>query len=369
MSDSSKVRSANSGQATSMADLMAKHSSTFTALHRGDVVKAKVSKVTPTEILLEVGSKTEAVVMEKDRKIMKHLVSLLKVGDTVEAMVLNPESDMGYPMMSLRHFAGDKTWTLLEELLKSQEKVDVMVTEATKGGFLVESTTGVSGFLPNSHLSPNTDVNEIVGTHIKAAIVDLNRQQNKVIFSEKGIMTTDDFKKATGTLKEGEKITGTISGVTSFGLFVTLPVGSEKYLDGLVHISEVSWERMTDLSQDFAVGQEVSVMVIGFDADNKRVDLSIKRLSIDPFKAISDAYPAEKKVTGTISAITDQGVEIALPPIAGVKVDGMIRKDKISPNTKYEVGQEVTATVVQIDSKKRKVLLTPVLKEKPLMYR
>lgn len=352
-----------------MAELMASHKTTLVSLKRGDVVKARVSKVTPTEILLEVGSKTEAVVMEKDRKIMKHLVSLLKVGDTVEAMVFNPESDNGYPLMSLRHFAEGKTWALLETLLKSQEKVDVLVTEAIKGGFLVESTTGVSGFLPNSHLNPATDTDELVGTHIKAAVVDLNKQQNKVIFSEKGIMTEDGFKKVTAQLKEGQKVHGTVSGITSFGLFVTLTLSSEVSIDGLVHISEVSWERTTDLSSLFTSGQEVDAVVIGFDKDSKRVDLSMKRLTADPFQAIVAAYPVEKKVTGEITAITEQGVEIALPKVEGISVEGMIRKDKISPNTKYEVGQEVTATVTQIDMKKRKVLLTPVLKEKPLMYR
>lgn len=360
---------ADSSNTSTMAELMAKHQSTFVALHKGDVVKARVSKVTPTEILLEVGSKTEAVVLEKDRKIMKHLVSLLSVGDTVEAMVLNPESEMGYPIMSLRHFAEDKTWALLETLLKNQEKVEVLVTEATKGGFLVESTTGVSGFLPNSHLSPNTDVEELVGQHIKASIVDLNRGQNKVIFSEKGMMTDEGFKKATSSLKEGQKIQGTISGITSFGLFVSLPVSEEEALDGLVHISEISWDRLTDLSGLFSLGQTIDVQVIGFDKDNKRIDLSIKRLTSDPFKAVTDAYPVDKKVTGTITAITEQGLEISLPEVEGSYVGGMIRKDKIPPTTKYEVGQNVTATVIQVDTKKRKVLLTPVLLEKPLMYR
>jgi len=351
-----------------MADLMASHTSTFVTLHKGDVIQAKVSKITPTEILLEVGAKTEAVVLEKDRKIMKHLFSLLKAGDMVEAMVLNPESDMGYPVMSLRHFAADKTWILLEELLKSQEKVEVTVTEATKGGFLVESTTGVAGFLPNSHIASHTDTGELLGKQIKAAVVDLNRQQNKVIFSEKGIVTDGQFMAQSAKLKIDQKITGTISGITSFGVFVALPIDGGT-LDGLVHISEVSWERTTDLAGKFAMGQEVDVVVIGFDKDSKRIDLSIKRLNGDPFKAIAEAYPLEKKVIGTISAITEQGVELALPQAGGTPVDGMIRKDKISPTTKYEVGQEVTATVVQIDSKKRKVLLTPVLKEKPLMYR
>lgn len=361
---------ADSSKATSMAELLAKHQSTFVNLHKGDVIKARVSKVAPTEILLEVGAKTEAVVLEKDRKIMKHLVSLLSVGDTVEAMVLSPESEMGYPVMSLRHFAEDKTWKFLEELLNSQEKVEVAVTEATKGGFLVESTTGVSGFLPNSHLAPTTDSDELVGQHIKASVVDLNRQQHKVIFSEKGIMTDEGFKKATSTLKEGQRVNGTISGITSFGLFVSLPItGTENYLDGLVHISEASWERIEDLSTHYAVGQEVEAVVIGMDRESKRIDLSIKRLTRDPFQAIIDAYPVDRKVKGEVTEINEQGVEIALPKVNDMTVAGQIRKEKIPPTTKYTVGQEVTATVIQVDAKKRKVLLTPVLLEKPLMYR
>ncbi len=361
MADSSKP-------AMSMAELMAKHQPIFVTLHRGDIIQAKVSKITPTEILLEVGAKTEAVVLEKDRKIMKHLVSLLKAGDTVEAMVLNPESEEGFPVMSLRRFASDKTWILLEELLKSQEKVEVTVTEATKGGFLIQSASGVSGFLPNSHISPATDMDTLVGQQIKVSVVDLNREQNKVIFSEKGTLTDNDFKKITTSIKQGEVLKGTISGITSFGLFVTLSLGGT-FIDGLVHISEVSWERSSDLSAAFTAGQDIEVMVIGFDADAKRVDLSIKRLTADPFKAILDGYPVDKKVTGEVTAITEQGVEIALPGVGGVTVEGMIRKDKIPPTTKYEVGQQVTATVVSVDQKKRKVLLTPVLKEKPLMYR
>lgn len=360
---------ADSSKATSMADLLAKHKSTFVTLHKGDVIKARVSKVTPTEILLEVGAKTEAVVLEKDRKIMKHLVSLLNVGDTVEAMVLSPESENGYPVMSLRHFAEDKTWALLEALLKSQEKVDVAVTDSTKGGFLVESTTGVSGFLPNSHLAPTTDPEELVGQHLKVSIVDLNREQHKVIFSEKGIMTDEGFKKAINTLKEGQKVHGIVSGITSFGMFVSLPVGGTQSLEGLVHISEVSWERIDDLTTDYSVGQEVDAVVIGIDKQSKRVELSMKRLTADPFQAIVDAYPVDKKVTGEVIEVNDQGVEIALPHVNDMAVDGQIRKEKIPPTIKYTVGQEVTATVVQVDAKKRKVLLTPVLLEKPLMYR
>lgn len=357
-----------SNSAKTMAELLAKQKTTFVPLHKGEIVKATVSKVTPSEILLEVGSKTEAVVLEKDRHIMKHLVSLLKVGDEVSTMVLNPESDEGYPMVSLRRFATDKKWVLLSELLKSQEKLDVEVTQAIKGGFLVVSSTGVEGFLPNSHLSSTPDPDDLLGKHIKTSVVEVNRSQNKVIFSEKGMLTEEQFKVQSQKLKIGQKIKSTISGITTFGLFTSLSVDGLT-LDGLIHISEVSWVRTTDLSGMFNIGQEVEVVVIGFDKDAKRIDLSIKRLTEDPFKKVTQNYPVDKKVSGEVAAITDLGVEVLLPEVDGIKGEGLIRKDKISPTTKYEVGQSIQATVIGSDIRKRKILLTPILKEKPLMYR
>lgn len=353
-----------------MADLLKNHTSSFVALKKGDTIKATVSKLTPTEILLDVNTKTEAVVLEKDRKIMKHLLHLINVGDTVEATVLSPESDLGYPLVSLRRFADNATWQLLDELLQSGEKITITVTDATKGGFLIEADNGISGFLPNSHIGLGEDADTLVGKNIQASVVDLNRENNKVIFSQKGILTADEFKKVVTTVKKGEKIQGVISGITSFGMFVTIPhVIHDKSVEGLVHISEISWEKVQDIAVKFSVGEEVEAVVLGSDADSKRVDLSIKRLTADPFEEITKAYPLEKKVSGKVTAIDEAGVSLALPKVGEITVDAMIRKDKIPPTTKYAIGQTITATVTQVDSRKRRVLLTPVLLEKPLMYR
>ena len=356
--------------ATSMAELMAKHKDAFHVLKKGEKVTATVTRVTSQEMFVRINDKTEALVLEKDRNLFKQLTHLVKVGDTVEASVLSPENEMGMPVVSLRSFMDQKTWGELERLHTTQEKVEVTVREATKGGFLVDSETGISGFLPNSHVSVNEDAQALVGKTLKVSIVDIDKEQNKVIFSQKGIISADEFKKLTAHLKTGTKVKGLISGITSFGLFVSLEkMGEDGYIDGLVHISEVSWEKVEDLSAMFAVGQEVEAVVVGVDAEAKRIDLSIKRLSKDPFEEISQAFPVDKKVSATVKAIDESGVTLDLGEVEGQAVEGLIKREKISPTTKYEVGQKVNVTVSQIDARKRKILLTPVLLEKPLMYR
>lgn len=353
-----------------MAELMAKHASAFTILKRGEKVNATVNKITNNELFVMVNGKIEALVLEKDRNLFKQMVGMLNVGDTVEATVLSPENELGMPVVSLRHFLEDKLWVSLEELQKTQVKIQITINEATKGGYVVVSETGIGGFLPNSHTAVGETAETLVGQTIKASIVDLNREQNKVIFSQKGILSTEEFKSQTAHLKAGNVVAGVISGVTSFGLFVSIQKATgDGYLDGLVHISEVSWEKTEDLSTHYSVGQKVEAVVVGVDADAKRIDLSIKRLSQDPFDEIAKAYPVDKKVSGEIVSIGEVGVVVALPAVGETAVEGLIKREKISPNTKYEVGQKVNVTVSQIDNRKRKILLTPVLLEKPLMYR
>lgn len=371
MTNSSKAstHSTNSGSKT-MAELMAKHNSSFISLTRGQEVKGKITKIAGNEVLMDIDAKTEAMVLEKDRKLLKQLLHFLKVGDEVTATVITPESEMGYPLVSLRRFAENKTWDGLEKLRQSQEKIDVFIQESTKGGFLVESASGTSGFLPNSHVVSMTSPEEMVGKTIKASIVEINRENHRVIFSQKGMLTKEQFKSAVSSFKEGQKVSGTVSGITSFGLFVSLPTGKDEVpLDALIHVSEIAWEKVENLSALFSIGDTVDAIVIGFDIEAKRVNLSIKRMTKDPFALVVEAFPVDKKVTGKVVEISEQGVTLDLGEIDDVKVEGMIRKDKIPPTTTYEEGQAVSATVTQIDNRKRKVLLTPVLKEKPLMYR
>src|SRR5579859_6968356 len=352
-----------SGSATTMAELLQKQKTSFISLKKGEIIKGRVTKLSTNEILLDINAKTEAVVLEKERRIMKQLLGMLQVGDEVSAQVLNPESDLGYTVVSLRRFIEDALWNALIKSYKAQEKVFVTVRESTKGGFLVETHNGLTGFLPNSHISLTSNP-QIMGKTIEVVIVELDRENKKIVFSQKAVSGEEDFKKAKAKLKTGDKITVTVMNVTSFGIFVSIVIDTETSIDGLVHISELSWEKQEDISKMFTEGQQLEVIVIGFDNQAKRIDLSLKRLTADPFEEALKAFPVDKKVTATVKEVSDQGILLDLGKVEDMQIEGMIKKDKVPPGTTYTTGQTVTATVSQIEAKKRRILLVPVLKEK-----
>jgi len=352
--------SANKPQ-SAMAALLAKHQSKFVPLRKGESVKGKITKLSSGEITVDVGAKTEAVVLEKERNIMHTILSMFKVGDTVEVNVLNPESENGNPVVSLRRFLGDISWKKLDELEKSKEAIEVTVAEVTKAGYLVTTGFGVAGFLPQSHVSQG----ELsVGQGVKVTVLELNRKDNKIIFSQKPAVSGEDFAKAIKTLKIGDKVKAKITNVSSFGIFVTFQT-KEALLEGFIHISEVAWEKVGDLTGMFNAGDEIEAAVSRFDEENRRVNLSIKRLTKDPFEKHIEDYPIDKKVSGEVVNVSESGVTVALAE----GVEGFIKKEKIPPTTTYTAGQEITVTVAEHDKRKHKIILVPVLKEKPLMYR
>lgn len=361
-----KSRSASSGSVT-MADLLASYKSSFKTLHKGETVKGKITKLTPKEILVDVEAKTEAVVLEKDKRILRNLLSTYKVGDMVDVYILDPESDKGNPVISMRKSIDELSWKRLEDQKQKRQEIEVTINEVTKGGYLVSTKEGMSGFLPNSHLS-FSHAEDIVGKKIKAFLLELNRPEKKIIFSQKPVMGVDDFEKAIKGLKVEQKIDATVSNITPFGVFVILQnVGQN--VDGLVHISEISWEKIENVSDHFTMGQKVEAAIIGFDKDAKRVDLSVKRLSTDPFEEIFKSFTVDQKVTGKVLRISSNGVSLRLSLKGELEVEGFIRKEKIPPTITYNVGDEVIATVSQIDKRKHRILLVPVLSAKPIGYR
>ncbi len=356
-------------KSSAMARLLAAHNTSVTSLHKGEAVKGKITKLTSGEITVDVNAKSEAIVLEKDKKILHTLLSMLKVGDEVEVTILNPESETGQPVVSLRRYLGNYAWDKLAELQKSQEQVNVTITDITKAGFVVDTHFGITGFLPQSYISYAANQTLTPGTKIKVTLLDLNRKDNKVIFSQKPTISEEEFADLTKSLKPGQKINATVSNITSFGIFVGLQLGSQKgksiLLDGVVHISEISWDKVTDLSELFSPRQTIDVVVIGTDREARRVNLSIKRLTEDPFERIVEQFPIDKKVTATVTKVDDAGVHLSLID----NVEGLIRKEKIPPTTTYKEGQEVGVTVSEIDKRHHKIYLSPVLLEKPIGYR
>lgn len=348
-----------------MADLLKSAKTSLTTFRKGDIVKGRITKLTPSEILVDINAKTEAVVLEKEKRIMRSLLSLLKVGDEVSVSILHVESDMGHPVVSLRRFIGDMLFAQLEKKQQTQEPLPATVKEATRGGFLVDTKLGLSGFLPQSHSLLGQNVQDAVGKTIDVYVLELNRQAHKIIFSQRKTFTKEDFEKETRGLKVGQKITAVISNITPFGIFAALPINNSMSLDGLIHISEISWDKVSDIPKEFAPGQPVDVQVIGFDKEAKRVDLSIKRLFHDPFAETLKKYTIDQKVKGNVAKVLATGVLVELEE----GVEGLIRKEKIPPNVTYQLGDEVNATVSRVDAKRRRLILVPVLLRKTIGYR
>lgn len=362
MSDTS--RTSKTSGATTMADLMKSVKTTFTPLYKGENVKGTIKKLTPNEILVDINAKTDAVVLEKEKKNVRNIMASLKVGDTVTVSILNPESDFGHPVVSLRRFLEDITWEKLTQKQKNQETVDVTVNEKTPGGFVVTTMDGMKGFLPNSHLSIDSGASDLMGRSAKVYVLDLNRQSHKIIFSQRPVIDSKAFEEATKKVEVNKKIEGVVSNVTPFGVFVSVPLNG-KNIDGLIHISEIAWEKVETTDEMFKVGEKVEAVVIGKDFDAKRLDLSIKRQTSDPFKEQSKKYTVDQKVSGVVTKVSSVGVSLDL----GDGAEGLIRKEKIPPTVSYKEGDTVKATVSQIDTKKRKILLVPVMLEKFVGYK
>ncbi len=369
--NSSQLTINSSKKATSMAELMKKAAlNTVKTVHKGDVVSGIITKLTPSEILVDIGTKTEAVVMEKDKKNLRNILAVLAVGDKISVSVLNPESDMGHTVVSLRRFMDDLLWKKLENEQKNSTPINGTIAEVTRGGYLVDTAIGLSGFLPNSQIYlPSTDQStDIVGKKITVYVLEVNRLAHKIIFSQKPVVSEEEFIKLTKVFKVGQKVEAAITTITSFGMFVSIPLGigeGKGEVDGLIHISEISWEKVEDIGSIFTVGQTIDVVVIGIDRQAKRLDLSIRRLTADPFEELAKKYAVDQKVSGTVSEVGSAGITIDL----GENATGFIRKEKIPPNVSYKAGDSITATISQFDKKRHRIELVPVLKEKPIGYR
>ena len=365
-----QLTSNNKTRSTSMAELLASHkSSPFVTLHKGDIIEGTITKLSSSAVLVDVNAKAEAVVLEKDKKILHNILSSLSVGDKVNVQILNPESDMGNPVVSLRRFLDGKLWNNLEELAKNKTVIDVVIDGVIKGGLLV-SGDGISGFLPNSQLSfashtmTEGSSQNIMGSKIKAIVLEVDRATHKIIFSQSHVLNQKDFEKEIKGLKIGQKVTTLVTNVTPYGIFVSVPNG-ERVIDGFMHISEISWERVSDTSSLYNSGDSLEAAITGFDKEARRVNLSVKKLKIDPFDEKIKNFSVDKKLSATVIKILSTGILLDL----GDEIGGFIRKEKIPPTVSYKTGDLVNVTVSEIDLKRRRVVVVPVLLEKPIGYR
>lgn len=338
-------------------------------LKKGQQITGVISSISPKEILIDIGAKTEGLVLEKDRRLYNDLLSKLTLGDKITAVVISAESEYGYPVLSLRRQMMDQNWN---KIIKSKEKgedVDVAVVDITRGGLLVEAM-GIRGFIPLSHLGSSDKPELLVGKKIKAKILDFDRRERRLVFSQKSTRgDTAGTKALFEKLEIDREYEGKVSGITTFGIFVKIEIPGEKTgkseVEGLVHISEISWEKVDDINRLFKLGDSIKVILIGIDKDNLKLNLSLKKLMEDPWEKVAASFSKDQTVMGKISKISSIGIFVVLTS----GVEGLIHKSKAPLDAALEVGDKIECVVESVDLPKRRIALVPLLKAKPVGYR
>lgn len=359
-----------------MEELLAQANYTLNVPKRGATVTGTITGKQRKTLLVDIGAKTEGVVSDKEFDIAADYITELKEGDKIEAVVISTENDRGQVMLSLKQAAMDAKWDFFAEMMKKDEVLEAKGVEVNKGGLIV-IVNGVRGFVPSSQFGKHLvgHINRMKGETIKVKAIEVDREKNRLIFSERHVSEEKELAQraqALQSVKVGEAYEGVVSGVMHFGLFVTVevPLGegeaaTQGSVEGLVHISEISWEKVNNPKDYHKVGDRVKIRVLGVDENTGKLNLSLKQLTDDPWKSISDRYSVGTTFTGTVSRIESFGVFVNVEP----GVDGLIHSSKLDPDSHLKKGEEVTVTVESVDPEQRRMSLSMVLTEVPVGYK
>jgi small subunit ribosomal protein S1 len=326
----------------------------------GDILEGTVVKIDRDEVLLDIGYKSEGVIPTKELSI-RHDVDpdqVVKVGDQVEALVLQKEDKEGRLILSKKRAQYERAWGRIEEVMQSGGTIKGPVIEVVKGGLILD--IGLRGFLPASlvDLRRVRDLHPFVGTELEAKIIELDRNRNNVVLSRRAFLEesqSEGRKKFLESLQKGERRKGTVSSIVNFGAFVDL--GG---VDGLVHVSELSWKHVDHPSEVVQVGQEVEVEVLDVDLDRERVSLSLKATQEDPWKEFERKYSAGEIIDGQVTKLVPFGAFVRVA--AGI--EGLVHISEISeqhietPESVLSVGDEVRVKVIEVDVPRRRISLS-----------
>jgi len=377
----SKSKSASKkAEPQTMEELLAQTNTTITGLKRGDIIEGTITEINNRSLLLDIGAKTEGMVIDREFAAAREYISTLNVGDTIEAYVSMPENESGQIILSLRSAAENYNWGKIAEWKEASEVIRVRVKEVNRGGAIVSVIDEIDGFIPGSQFSQEMRdmLDEIVEREIEVRILDFDRDEDKLILSEKLVSEAEDLEKRAKLIEmlaEAGEYQGTVTRVVPFGVFVKLDVDSKKLkkldiedvdLEGLVHISELSWQKVNDPADFAAIGDTVKVKVINSETQGGKLSLSIKQLATDPWEGIMERFPVDKQVTGKIVRVAPFGVFVELD----TGIEGLIHVSKLTTTDKEFVpGQEIQVYIESINPKDRRISLGMVLTQIPVGYR
>ncbi len=335
----------------------------------GELVEGIITEKTNRAIYLDIGGKTEGMVIDREMKAARDFIKGLEVGDKITAVVTQAENDRGHPLLSLKKAAMTSVWAEFEEKLKTREIMKAKGREVNRGGLVVD-VKGVQGFIPSSQFGSQYAgrIEELVGRDLEAKLIEVDREKNRLIFSEREVSEATLLKeqeKALESIKAGEEFSGEITGVMPFGYFVKISGKKKISLEGLVHISEISWEKVDDPSKYYKQGDKVKVRVLAVDKKSGRLNLSIKQLLPDPWDEIEAKYKPDAKIKGEVVRLAPFGAFVNLGP----GIEGLIHISKIPAEHSINPGDKVDCYIESIDKEQRRISLGLVLKEKPVGYK
>ncbi|HIR00783.1 MAG TPA: 30S ribosomal protein S1 [Candidatus Aveggerthella stercoripullorum] len=333
---------------------------TLTDFDEGDLVDGTVVKIEHDEVLVDIGFKSEGVVPSRELSIRKDAdpSDIVNLGDKIEALVLQKEDKDGRLILSKKRAEYERAWISVEEKFKAGETVTGEVIEVVKGGLILD--IGLRGFLPASlvDLRRVKDLDMYLGTEIEARVIEMDRNRNNVVLSRRVLLEEgrkNERAEILSKLSKGMRLKGTVSSIVDFGAFVDL--GG---IDGLVHISELSWSHVNHPSEVVKVGDEVEVEVLDVDLQRERISLGLKQTTEDPWIKLVENYPVGSIVDGKVTKIVPFGAFVEL----GSNVEGLVHISEMSPRhidapqQVVHVGDVVKVKVMDINSERRRISLS-----------
>lgn len=325
-------------------------------LSRGDVIEGTIIQINSQGALVDVGAKSEGVIPQSEIK-----TGQLHVGDKVYVYVLTPEDKRGQLLLSVSRAATVKNWVGLEKSFRDGTTIEVVVTGHNKGGLVVD-LGGLAGFIPFSHTESASDLSnekaelqsildKMRGETLKARIIEFDREQNRVILSEKEATLGEAInkrKEGLADIKEAQIVSGTVSAVMPYGLMIDL--GG---FEGLVPQEEISWDQdpIDEVLSTFETGQEVKAQVLEIDRELGKIRLSLKNVTRDPWKELADAHKVNDVVSAKVLRLTSYGVFASVAD----GVEGLISISSIPQDQELKVGQEIKVQIEALDVEKRRL--------------
>jgi small subunit ribosomal protein S1 len=333
---------------------------TITDFDDGDLVSGEVVKVERDEVLLDIGYKSEGVIPARELSIRKDAdpSEIVKVGDHIEALVLQKEDKDGRLILSKKRAEYERAWVKVEEKFTSGENVEGEVIEVVKGGLILD--IGLRGFLPASlvDLRRVKDLATYMGQRLEARVIEMDRNRNNVVLSRRVVLEEGrkhERQDILAKLAKGQILKGNVSSIVDFGAFVDL--GG---IDGLVHISELSWSHVNHPSEVVAVGDPVEVMVLDVDMSRERISLGLKQTQDDPWKQLVKQFPIGTIVDGKVTKLVPFGAFVEI----GDGVEGLVHISEMAkghvekPEDVVSVGLEVHVKVMDVDTERRRISLS-----------